>query len=106
MIDDHTECELEHTYDEETPVSVAIVQAIAALENVDPVANPVDLGFTLYDYVDPSALEAVVGDGTGNGAVLVTFEIDDYQVRVEDTGRLVVDYSNADVGPDERTERE
>ena len=100
MTDDLTACEIEHTYDAETPVSVAIVQAIAALENVDPVASPGNLGFTLYDHVDPTALDAVVGDGTGSGDVVVTFDVADYLVRVEDTGRLVVDYSSADVGSD------
>ena len=99
--DDHTAHELEYTYDAEIPVSIAIVQAIAALRNVDPVANPVGLGFTLYDHVDPTALEAIVGDGTGSGDVVITLEIDDYLVRVEDTGRLVVDYSNVDLEPDE-----
>ena len=102
MSDDRSACEIEHAYDAETPATIAIVRAICALENVDPMASPTDLGFTLYDHVDPSALEAVVGDGTGTGEVVITFEIDDYRIRVEDTGRLFVDYSNTDAGPNER----
>lgn len=102
MSDGRSGCEIEHTYDAETPVSVAIVQAICALENVDPMTAGTDLGFTLFDHVDPAALEAIVGDGTGTGDVVVTFEIDHYRIRVEDTGQLFVDYSHADPDPDER----
>lgn len=84
---------IEHHYDAETPPSIAIVQAIAALENVDPTAFSTDLGLRLYDHLDPEALNRLVTNDGGIAAVTVDLTLHDdqhYSVRIRDDGRLVV----------------
>ncbi|OAQ52145.1 hypothetical protein HTG_14280 [Natrinema mahii] len=63
----------------ETPPSIAIVTAIADIENVDPIDLPTTAGTTLYSYVDPGALDALVG---GN-QVCVSFSMTGYRVRID-----------------------
>lgn len=79
---------IDHTFDDETPASFAIINAVCALENVDPVNAPEELGFTLYDHIDPQSLDALIDSGGENGHVRLEFVVGDYHVRVEDTGRL------------------
>ncbi|WP_243645239.1 HalOD1 output domain-containing protein [Natrarchaeobius chitinivorans] len=79
---------IDQTYDDVTPASIAIIKAICAVENVDPVDAPDDLGFTLHDHVDPEALDTMVTNGTGD--VSVELRLEDYHVLVEDTGRIRV----------------
>ena len=84
---------VEHRYDSDTPASIAIVRAIAVLENVDPMDSPTDLGITLYDHVDPTALDRLVSEGDRTGAVTVDLTIHNdhrYAVRVRET-RLTVE---------------
>ncbi|USZ73565.1 HalOD1 output domain-containing protein [Natronosalvus halobius] len=47
---------VEHQYDGDTPASIAILEAIATIEDVDPTDSPTDLGTTLYDQIDPQHL--------------------------------------------------
>lgn len=88
---------LEHEYDTKTPPSIAIVQAICALENIDPMTLPTEEGFILRDHIDPSALDALLGDSPGNGDTVVSFEIvheNTYAVDVSDDGHIVVRYGH------------
>lgn len=86
----HVEC----PYDDDTPPSIAIVRAIAVIEDVDPIDSPKTLGITLYDHVDPEALDRLVtATGSGDGVTVeLTLRNDHrYAVRIRDTGRVVVE---------------
>lgn len=61
--------------------SVAVVETIASIEGVDPVALSADGGITLRDHVDPDALDRLLAGERGN-SIAVTFTVDDYRVRI------------------------
>lgn len=85
---------IEHRFDSETPASIAIVRVIAAIEDVDPMDSPTDLGITLYDHIDPTALDRLVRQADGRGDVSIEFTIRNghrYSVGVRDTGHLIVE---------------
>lgn len=69
------------TWSTDSP-SVAIVDAIAALEGVDPETFTRTTGTVLFDHVDPDALNALVTDA---GATTIAFPVGDYYVRISDT---------------------
>lgn len=75
-----------------TAPSTAIVEAIAAAEDVDPVALATDEGTPLYEHVDPDALDALVTDQRAN-RVAMSLTIDGYTVRIADT-ELIVEASD------------
>ncbi|MFC6718022.1 HalOD1 output domain-containing protein [Natrialbaceae archaeon GCM10025810] len=82
---------IEHEYSRETPASIAVIQAIGALEGVDPTAVTDELGISLYEHVDPEALDAILADGSGTGDVVISFLIAEghtYRVEIEDTGTV------------------
>lgn len=79
---------LDYTYDEATPASIAVIQALCAIENIDPLNAPEELGFTLYDHVNPDALDTIVADGSGSGDVIVDLTLNDYDISISDTGRI------------------
>ena len=84
------ECE----YDRDTPPSIAIIRAIALIENVDPMDSPTALGLTLYDHIDSGALDRLaIGAGKGsNVAIELTVHNDhQYAVQIRDNGHLVVE---------------
>lgn len=84
---------VEYEYDGETPASIAIVHAICVLKDVDPIHAPTELGFVLHDHIDPEALDTILADGTGDGDLVISFEIsngDTYSVEVADDGRITV----------------
>lgn len=84
---------VEHQYDSETPPSIAIVRAIAVIEDVDPMDSPTELGITLHDHVDPTALDRLVTE-TDTSSVSVELTIHNdyrYSVQVRDTGQIVVE---------------
>lgn len=84
---------VEYEYDGDTPASIAIVESICALENIDPMEMPADGGFVLHDSIDPTALDSILGDGTGDGDTVISFEIETentYLVAVSDDGRIIV----------------
>ncbi|MDF9744471.1 HalOD1 output domain-containing protein [Natrinema salsiterrestre] len=69
------------TYDwSATAASTATVTALATLEAVDPMEFSDVFGATLYDFVDPEALDALVD---GEGHVILSFPIGDYRVRID-----------------------
>ncbi|USZ73525.1 HalOD1 output domain-containing protein [Natronosalvus halobius] len=81
---------VEHRCGESTPASIAVVQAIGAIEGVDPTEAPEELGFTLYDHVDPEALDAMVEDGSRTGGVTIEFSLEGHRVLITDTGLIRV----------------
>ncbi|APW99755.1 hypothetical protein CHINAEXTREME_19150 [Halobiforma lacisalsi AJ5] len=86
---------IEYEYDAETPASIAVVHAICAVADVDPLEAPTALGFVLHEHVDPGAIDTLLGDGTGDGNVVVSFDVSDdqgqvYAVEISDDGRIGV----------------
>ncbi|WP_254522539.1 HalOD1 output domain-containing protein [Natrinema caseinilyticum] len=84
----------EYRYDCDTPPSIAIVRAIAVLENIDPIESASDLGITLCEHVDPSALDRLVTDADGASRVTVRLTIQNdrqYAVQIRDSGLVVVE---------------
>ena len=84
---------VEYEFDAETPASIAVVQAICVLEDVDPLRAPTELGFVLHEHVDPDALDTLLADGSGTGETVLSFEISNggtYAVEIVDTGRVTV----------------
>lgn len=65
-----------------------VVEVIEALADADRVA-PMDLEYTLYDYVDPEILAALAALEDGRWSF--TFEVDVHEVTIESDGRLFVD---------------
>ena len=65
----------------ETPPSIAVVDAIASVEGVDPASLSAVGGTTLYDHVDPDALDRLLGSADAE-AVRIDFTIGSYTVRV------------------------
>lgn len=86
----HLECQ----FGEDTPPSIAIVRAIAVIEDVDPMDSPRALGITLHDHVDPEALDRLVsatGDANSATVDLTIHNDHQYAVEVRNTGHLVVE---------------
>lgn len=57
--------------------SIAVVEAIAAIENIEPENLPL----TLYEYVNPESLDTLV---RSNDNISVSFFIDEYQVQIDE----------------------
>ena len=77
VLGDDVQRAIVHEYDAEIPASLAVIHAICALTDVDP-----------------NALDTLLADGTGDGALVLSFEItngDIYAVEVADDGRIVVE---------------
>jgi hypothetical protein len=69
------------------PISETIVEALAAVENVEPD----ELGTRLYDSVDPEALDSLYGTAADRSERLrLAFTIDGYEVVVGDDGTCLV----------------
>lgn len=85
---------VENLSDTDVAPSIAIVKAIAGIEDVDPADSQSELGFQLYDYVDPTALDRIISGDDGNETATIDFRIDNanqYSVHVQGSGRLVVE---------------
>lgn len=73
--------------DSDGSISDTVVEALAAVENVDPK----NLDLRLYDSVDADALDCLYETTAERPERLrVAFTIDEYEVMVEDDGRLLV----------------
>lgn len=70
---------------ENDSLTVSIVERLAAAEGVEPT----DLDYTLYDYVDPDALDALM-DGTDTDFYL-RLQVADHTVTVDNDGFITVD---------------
>ena len=73
-----------------TAPSQAVVEAVATVEETTPIALPRETGTTLYDHVDPEALDSLVGSDR-SGSVEVAFDIGSLRVTVASGGQLVID---------------
>ncbi|MCU4744317.1 hypothetical protein OB955_18205 [Halobacteria archaeon AArc-m2/3/4] len=67
-----------YTWSSTTP-TVAIANAIAGIENVDSTALSTTLETTLYDQVNPEALDVLITDGEH---IAISFVVDDYRVEI------------------------
>lgn len=73
---------IRQSYDwSETPPSIAVLRALAAIEDVPPTALHTEAGIRLYDTVDLEALDALL---THQSDVSVSFRVGEYTVLVED----------------------
>ncbi|WP_293032164.1 HalOD1 output domain-containing protein [Natronococcus sp.] len=59
---------------------MAVIDALASLEDVRPVHLPAVLDDPLYDFIDPEALDALVTD---KEAISVSFTVADYDVQID-----------------------
>ncbi|MFC4437890.1 MULTISPECIES: HalOD1 output domain-containing protein [Natrialbaceae] len=91
--DSNDQRRIEHQYDTDTPPSTAIVQAIAAIEDVDPTDFQTDLGIRLYDHIDPEALNRLITNNGDIATVTVDLTLHNdhrYAVQIHDDWQLVV----------------
>lgn len=83
---------IRQSYDwSETPPSIAVLRALAAIEGVPPRDLHTETGIRLYDTVDLEALDALV---THESDVAVSFHVGEYVVLLEDD-QLTVRISDA-----------
>lgn len=77
-----------HAHESGEPLSTAVASAVAAADDAEPTAT----GWTLAEYVDPSALDALFdrySDVTG-GHWRFEFDVDQFRVVVENDGVISV----------------
>lgn len=87
---------VQQSYDwSETPPSIAVLEAIAALENTHATKLHTDVGITLYDAVDIEALDELLTHG---GDISVSFTVEEYQIHLE--GDLLTITSSGDTWAD------
>lgn len=73
--------------DGETDLSVAVIEAVAEAKAVDPT----EMETTLYDAVDPDALDRLFTDRGGEAfAGRVVFELGAHEVTVQSNGDVLV----------------
>ncbi|WP_435177419.1 HalOD1 output domain-containing protein [Halorussus sp. AFM4] len=90
---------VKHDRDRDGPLSDAVVEALAAVEGVEPE----NLDVRLYDSVDGDALDRLYEVTAERGERLrVAFTIADYEVTVHDDGRLAVRERTGGPTPDGR----
>ena len=75
------------------PISIRVVQGVAAHEDVDPV----DLEPPLHEVIDTDALDALFRSPDGSSAT-VEFTYCGQHVRVDDSGRVDVTAASRDPG--------
>lgn len=75
-----------------TDPSVAIIETIASIEGVDPLAFSDRGRLVLQDHVDVDALDRLVGDGRTN-VTDITVEVDGYTVRIRGDELVVVPHA-------------
>lgn len=73
--------EFHNTYDwSVTAPSVAAINALATVKNVDPIELATEFDTRLYECIDPEALDAIIGNGRP-GSISVSFILENYQLR-------------------------
>lgn len=82
-----------------TAPSSAIIETIAAVENVDPVALATDEETVLNEFVDPDALDTIITEQRAN-EVTMTLAVGGYTVRIVGN-ELVVQLAQTDAGGSE-----
>lgn len=78
--------------EQEIPVSILIIEKVAAQEEVDPT----DVTQPMHEVIDPDALDALCSteQGTAESEVQVTFNYCGYRIMVHGDGRVSVIDSN------------
>lgn len=71
-----------YEYTSEQPLSIAVVEALTALERIDPI----DLDFTLYDHIHPDALDTLIQSDN----VTITFTVAQYKVHIMESGTVQI----------------
>lgn len=64
--------------------SIAVINAIAALENVDPT----DLSVILHNHIDPEALDALVAT---DSHITISFTLNEYRVKIDGDKLVITD---------------
>jgi hypothetical protein len=73
--------------DSDEPASTSVVEAVASAKGIDPI----DLDACLYDYIDPSALDTLIGGGDRPDSDLcISFTMADCYVTLDQTGLITV----------------
>lgn len=85
--EDETPIHRQYDWSTTTP-STTIIDVIAALEDVDAVALPRALETTLFDHVDPEALDTLLAT---SGSIEISFAFDGYTVRIDESALVVSD---------------
>lgn len=72
----------------EESVTIAVIEAIAAVEGV----SPVDVDLKLYDYLDLEALDDLFNHASrrGNAMWTMEFSVEGYDVTVRDDGAVTI----------------
>ncbi|WP_265110467.1 HalOD1 output domain-containing protein [Halosolutus halophilus] len=60
--------------------SIAVIDTIASIADTESTTLSAKLDGTLYDYVDPEALDTLVTD---REAIAISFTIDEYKVQID-----------------------
>ena len=76
----------EYICDSDTPVIIAVADALATVEDED--VTEIDL--TLYDYVPPDALDQLIDHKNPSGRVEVTFPVDDYLIEIKGENNVTI----------------
>jgi hypothetical protein len=83
---------------QEEPLTTAIIEALARVENVDPV----DLEVSLYDAVDPDLIDAlgqtIATSSGGDPDWWYQFTLDPYTVEISSDGTISVHTSTPEQG--------
>ena len=80
--------ETKHDWSNTAP-SIAVIDAISAIENREPTNLADTFDTTLFDRIDPEALDDLLA---GGGEITVSFSYGEYRIRIdESTLRIVLD---------------
>ena len=79
--------EVPHGWDSsDRPPSIAVIEAVAAIRGLEPL----DLDITLYDFVDPDALDRLFLEQKG-GDLEVELHLDGFLVTIRSDGHLSIE---------------
>ncbi len=81
---------VEHDPDDAAALSTTVIHALADCMGIDVT----DCRFSLYDAVDPDALDALFRprhDGTPRTGGLLSFPVDGYYVTVDSSGEILIE---------------
>lgn len=77
------------TLDDATPLSMAVIDAIARREGIDPI----ELDTPIYEVVDLDALDALTTD-VGDTSIEVSFTYEGHEVTVDDEREIRITSSD------------
>lgn len=63
-----------------TTPSIAVIETVASIENVDPIDISVKEDMPLSDYIDPDALDTLVAN---TNLIFISFTVEDYKVEID-----------------------